>query len=80
MISETNRSQLANLLYNLAWIRKSCGISKRQMSALLGISIGTLNKIEKGEVPPRMSAEVLIKVQTYFCLRMQDLLERRLGE
>ena len=50
------------------------------MSELLGIGIKSLNKIEKGEVPPRLSANVIFNIWRYFHIRPKDLLGGKLDE
>ena len=51
---------------NLSRLRRSRGLSKQQMAKLLGISVKTWNKIEKGEFPPRLSVNVMEKVYRHF--------------
>lgn len=36
------------------------------MAKILGIGITTLNKIEQGVLPPRLSAEILFRIREYF--------------
>ena len=65
---------------NIAFIRRKYGISKKQMSKLLGISVRSLNVIEGGEMPPRLTADIIVNVWTEFHLRPSDLFERRLEQ
>ena len=67
-------------LYNIAWLRRHHGISKKKMAELLEIGVGSLNKMESGKMPPKLSVVVLFAVQDSFGIRPQDLLARRLGE
>ena len=53
-------------LYNVAWLRRKHGLSKKDMAKILGISTATRNKIEKGEMPPRMSVEIVFNIYEYF--------------
>jgi len=47
-----NSKDIENFLYNIAWLRKNNGISKKNMAKILKISVPTLNKIENGIHPP----------------------------
>jgi len=66
MIEETNKQQLNNFLSNIAWIRKKYGISKRKMSEALKISIASLNKIENGILPPKLSMDIVFNIYISF--------------
>ena len=72
--------ELKILIHNITYLRKKYGISKKKMSELLGIGIKSLNKIEKGEVPPRLSANVIFNIWRYFHIRPKDLLGGKLDE
>ena len=65
-------------LQNIAWLRKHHGLSKREMAQRLSISVGTLNKIERGVLPPRLGCEILFAVYRCFGVSMSDILSRRL--
>lgn len=80
MCSELIERQRNNFLYNVAWLRRQHRLSKKKMAQLLGISIGSLNKIENGELPPRASLEVLNKIHNTFGIALTDLFGKRLGE
>lgn len=80
MYNELIRIQRNHFLYNVAWLRRQHGLSKKKMAQLLGIGIGSLNKIEKGELPPRISLENLTKIQEHFGIALTDLFGKRLGE
>ncbi len=51
---------------NILLLRKSHGLSKKEMSQILGISICSLNKIEQGELPPRLSVSVVFQLYKFF--------------
>ena len=68
-----------NLVFNIKWIRKQYGISKKNMASLLEIGIQSLNKIENGETPPRLSSCIFTNIRKYFGIRPIDQLSRRLG-
>lgn len=71
--------QLKNLLYNIAWLRRKSGLSKKTMAKLLGVGIGRISKIEKGELPPKLSLEALINIFYIFRVDPSELSKRRLG-
>lgn len=50
------------LSHNMIWLRRKHGLSKKQMAKRLGIGIGTLNALERGELPPRMGVSVLYAI------------------
>ena len=63
----------AIFLHNIAWLRKHYGISKRRMAELLGIGLWSLNKIEKGEIPPRLDAHIIFAVSKHFGIPVSEL-------
>ena len=67
-----------NMLYNIAWLRKYHRISKKRMAKMLLIGAASLNRIEKGEMPPRLGAGVLMRVYLKFGIRPAELVARRL--
>ena len=69
-----------NFLHNIAWLHKHHGLSKKRMAEVLGIGVGSLNKIENGEMPPRLGAGVFLRIYAYFGIRPKDLTEQRLDE
>ena len=66
-------------LQNIIWLRKHYGLSKKEMAKKLGIGIWTLNKIEKGELPPRLKIDVLFYIYKEFGISMSEMLSVRLG-
>ena len=66
-------------LYNIAWLRKHYGLSKKEMAKRLGIGLWSLNKIEKGELPPRLYYDIIFAVYKNFGIPCADLLSKRLG-
>lgn len=66
-------------LHNIVWLRKHHGLSKKEMANRLGIGLWSLNKIEKGELPPRLYCDVIFAVYRNFGISYADLLDKRLG-
>lgn len=72
--------EIENFAHNVAWLRKHYGISKKKMAELLWIGIWSLNKIEKGEIPTRLSVEILFDIHKCFGACPAAQFSRRLGE
>ena len=51
---------------NILLLRMIHGLTKKKMSQILGISISSLNKIEQGKLPPRLSVSVIFRICEYF--------------
>ncbi len=51
---------------NLKAIRNKNGLSKKEMSKKLGIGTRSLSLIESGIAPPRLSSNILIKINREF--------------
>jgi DNA-binding XRE family transcriptional regulator len=66
-------------LYNIAWLRKHHGLSKKEMAKRLDIGLWSLNKIEKGELPPRLRCDIIFAVHQNFGIPCVILLDKRLG-
>lgn len=66
-------------LNNIAWLRKHHGLSKKEMARKLKISVWTLNRIERGELPPRLSCDMLFAVWKNFGVSISDILSLHLG-
>lgn len=78
MIEEQNEAQMANLLYNIAWLRQHYGISKTRMAKLLGISVKTLNSLESGIYPVCVGSMFIIHLHKQFRYPMGSLFLERL--
>ena len=66
--------------HNITWLLKKHNYTKKEMANLLGISIGSLNKIERGQIPPRMTTEVLNQACKHFDIPIHSLFGAHLGE
>ena len=66
-------------LHNVAWLRKHYGLSKKEMAQKLGIGVGSLNKIEEGELPTSLRIDVLFNIYKEFGIFMSDVVSVRLG-
>lgn len=79
-MDSTETSDIQILLHNVAFLRKHHNLSKKKMAQLLHIGIGSLNKIESGVLPERLSAEILVHLANHFNYTTAELLSRWLEE
>ena len=54
------------LCRNILLLRKIHSLTKKKMSQILGISTSSLNKIEEGKLPSRISVSVILRIYEYF--------------
>ena len=76
MNKESVALSIKQFLDNIVYLRKKSGLSKKEMTKILGISIGTLNKTEKGDIPPLLKAEIVFNVSDYFNISTEDLFRK----
>ena len=60
---------------NVREIRLKNNLSKKEMAKILGIGVGSLNLIEKGIIPERLSAEVIVNICINFKVSASSLFE-----
>ena len=65
-------------LQNVTWLRKHYGLSQKEMAKKLEIGVGTLRKIEKGELPSGLRIDVLYCIRKEFGIPMADMISVRL--
>ncbi len=66
MLRKNINDEINNFIKNVAYLRKKSGLSKKEMANVLNISIYTLNKIERGELPQKISVEIVFNLQKHF--------------
>jgi len=66
MIRKNINDDINNFINNIAYLRKKSGLSKKEMATVLNISIYALNKIERGELPEKLSVEIVFNLQKHF--------------
>ena len=66
-------NSFAIFFHNIVQLRKNRGLSKKQMSNLLGIGLWSLNKLEKGEIPPKMDVNIIFKISKHFHISPAEL-------
>ena len=80
-IMKTNslEKDYAVFMYNTHWLRRQYSLSKRKMAKIMGIGIASLNKMERGDFPPRLKINTILDVCRYFHIKPADILTKRLG-
>ena len=63
---------------NIKILRRHNKLSKTAMCKIMRIGIRSLNSIEKGILPPRISCEVLIRACNYFSVLPKDMLSENI--
>lgn len=58
---------------NVRILRKSRKITRKEMCAALKIGMKTLNKIESGVLPPKLSCDVIYRLSVYFDVTPKEL-------
>lgn len=70
--------ELQNLCENLKYLRRENSLSKKKMAKILEVGCGSLSKLERGEVPPRLRCEIFLSIYRYFGITPAKMLESRL--
>ncbi len=65
---------------NITYLRKINNLSLKRMSEILNVSVYSLKNIEKGILPPKLKVDILFKVQSYFRISPQIILDKKLSE
>ena len=63
---------LNNFMRNITELRLQNGLSKRQMAALLGVSVRTITRLERGDFPPNLSVNMVFRIQKHFGVTAAD--------
>lgn len=71
-------AEIENFLCNIIWLKNNYRLSKRKMAKMLGIGIKSLDKLEKGEIPPRIGVEVVFNIHKNFGVVPKGLFGQRL--
>ncbi len=71
-----NRREVIIFLENIKRLREEKGYSKREMAKRLKIGLYSINKIESGELPPRLSIDVLDNIEKEFKIYPADMFKK----
>lgn len=74
------QNEIEIFTHNIAWLRRHHKLSKKKMAALLHIGVPTLEKLERGELPPYVTANIFFHIEDHFHLTPEEQLTRRLEE
>ncbi len=66
------------LLNNIAWLRNHYEFSKERMAEIMVITVDMLNQIEQGKMPDDLTVEAILKIEEFFRIEPQDLLEKKI--
>lgn len=69
-------NELDNLIHNINRLRIHNKLSKKKMADIMGVSLKTINKIEKGEFPQRLGANNIYNICVYFKMSASELFEK----
>ncbi len=76
MIKKYINDEINNFINNIAFLREKNGLSKKERANVLNISIYTLNKIERGELPEKLSVEIVFNLQKHFKISPEKQFEK----
>ena len=65
---------------NIAWLRQHHNLTQEEMAHRLGIGVKRLRSIEKGVMPRRLSADILVRIADEFDILPSDVLWTNLWE
>lgn len=69
----TVQNELAVFCGNVKRLRQKEGLTRKEMASRLGIGVETLNRLERGEIPPRLSATVICRISREFGIHPKEL-------
>ncbi len=77
MRTEIVKQEIENFAHNVRFLREKHNLSKTEMADILGISFNSLNKIETGQIPKRLSVGVVFRIEQYFGVKCHLLFQKR---
>ena len=66
-------SEIARFCSNIRTLREREGLSKAAMAKRLHIGVGTLTRLESGELPPRLDCCIIFAICDEFDISISDL-------
>lgn len=79
MSAKINDDAMKFFSENVSQLRKSYNISKKEMAQILGVGIKTLDNIERGMLPLRLSVNVLFKIRDCFGISVGAQFSEKMG-
>ena len=71
----TEENLAAIVCENITHIRQTHNLSKTEMAQRLHICIASLNKIERGELPPRTTLDLFDRIEEEFGLHLLQFIK-----
>ena len=68
-----HNNEIYNFCRNVLYLRKKHGLTQVQMAKIMNVGVGTVRLLERGVLPPRLSADVLWRLHDYFHLSVSQL-------
>ena len=65
---------------NIKWIRNKNNLTLDEMAKILETSTYSLKNLESGILPKRLGADILFRIQSYFNIPVQDIVDRILKD
>ena len=66
-------SEIQIFCKNMTKLRKKYNLTQKEMAKICGIGVKSISLIEKGILPPRLSAEIIFTVANYFNVSPKDM-------
>ncbi len=67
--------ELKNFLSNIKWLRSHYGLTKYEMAKILRLSVKSIERIERGEMPSKLSLNVVFRIQSFFNITAKEQFE-----
>ena len=64
---------------NVAFLRKSNGLTYVQMAEKVGVTPRSIVQLEQGTVPKRLSCEIVFNICSEFDINVNDIFEKHLS-
>ena len=68
-------NELNNFCNNIRRLRSTSNMTQKEFASLMGISVSSIRKLEKGEFPPRLGVQAMFRIQFAFHIPVRDLLK-----
>lgn len=75
MQEDLTSKAMQRFMKNITQLRKQHGLSKKAMAKILGIGVGSLTMIERGEMPKRLSGNAIYGAVHHFGISVDTLFE-----
>ncbi len=72
MKSNDTENEIKIFLKNIAVLRHLNSLTKNEMAKILKIGIVEVEKIERGELPPSITIEVIFEIHKHFGINPKD--------